>query len=203
MKRKIYLIRHAEPLKAQKDCWGRNNPPLSPSGVNQAESLAVALSDSKLEAVYSSDLRSAKETAAIIAARQCCPSKPYIGLREVRLGEWEGCSIFEIQKKYGNWRQDIVKLRPPGGESYADLAKRVLAVFTEITSQTNGNIAIVSHAGVNRVLLCQLLQINLKNLFSIRQNFAHVSIIEQINSIFRIAELNMHENLQPTAVVLH
>jgi len=70
-KRLIYLIRHAEPLKDRvRNYFIRCNPPLSPYGIKQAETLALALSGRKLESVYCSDLRCAKEPPVALSQRR-------------------------------------------------------------------------------------------------------------------------------------
>ncbi|NLP37258.1 MAG: histidine phosphatase family protein [Firmicutes bacterium] len=208
-KRLIYLIRHAEPLKDRvRNYFIRCNPPLSPYGIKQAETLALALSGRKLESVYCSDLRCAKETAAIIAARQSVKPKAFIGLREIRWGEWENLTPAELKEKIEISKelgQDSLEFNPPGGESLAEVIDRVIPVFTQITEQTNGNIAIVAHAVVNLVIQCHLLQqdLALEHLFTSAQAYAQVSVIQQSSSIFRIGEANLYKQLEPQGAVLH
>ncbi|NLM51883.1 MAG: histidine phosphatase family protein [Firmicutes bacterium] len=208
-KRLIYLITHAEPLKDRvKDYFVRCNPPLSPHGVKQAEALAQALSGRKLEAVYCSDLRSAKETAAIIAARQTIKPKALIGLREIRWGEWENLTLSELKNKIvamKNLGDDFWEFQPPGGESLAEVADRAIPVFTQITEQTQGNIAIVAHPVVNLVIQSYLLQRNLDlaYLCTFGLEYAHVSVIQQSSSIFRIGEPSLSEQMEAQGAVLH
>ena len=82
---------------------------------------------------------------------------------------------------------------------------RVIPVFTQITEQTNGNIAIVAHAVVNLVIQCHLLQqdLALEHLFTSAQAYAQVSVIQQSSSIFRIGEANLYKQLEPQGAVLH
>jgi alpha-ribazole phosphatase len=194
-KRMIYLIRHTEPLreKGEKVFLGQSNPPLSTAGIRQAESLALALCGRELEAVYCSDLRRSRQTASIIAIKHGWIPKVCTALREIRLGEWEGLTFAEVQDRYPReFRErgeNIVTYRPPGGESFADLAQRVLPAFKRIIAETGRNIAIVGHAGVNRVILCHLLRLDLERLFSIRQEYGHVTVIQQSNNLFRIGRI--------------
>ena len=195
-KRKIYLLRHAEPLLTSRGAkiflGGQSDPPLSPAGNRQAEALAAALSGVDLEAVYCSDLRRSRQTAAAIA--QKCGMVPRVcpALREIGLGEWEGMTFAEVQSRYQReFRErgeNIVSYQPPGGESFADLARRVLPAFRRIVAETGGNIAIIGHAGVNRVILCHVQQLDLALLFGIRQEYGQITVIEQNNKLFRITK---------------
>ena len=72
---------------------------------------------------------------------------------------------------------DIAGYQPPGGESFANCSQRVLAAFQEILQITSGNILIVGHAGVNRLLFCYMLGMTLANLFRISQDFGCLNII--------------------------
>ncbi|NLN07202.1 MAG: histidine phosphatase family protein [Firmicutes bacterium] len=192
-KRMIYLLRHAETLLERSEkifLGGRSNPPLSPAGIRQAKALASALSGRELEAIYCSDLRRSRQTAAIIAQKHGLKPRVCTALREIGLGEWEGLAFTEVQNRYPREFRErgekIVTYRPPGGESFADLAQRVLPAFQRIVAETRGNIAIVGHAGVNRVIICHVQQLDLKQLFGIRQEYGHVTVIEQNNNLFRI-----------------
>ena len=80
-------------------------------------------------------------------------------LREVCLGEWEGCTVEEIRTRpgdpYARWVRDPVLCLPPGGEPLGDVQARVLRVIEDITrAHPNGDdVLIVSHGGVISALL--------------------------------------------------
>src|SRR5438876_6692501 len=69
---------------------GHADPPLNDRGREQARSLADALADQPIEAIYSSDLRRAHETAQIVAQRQGLEVLVDPDLRERDVGEWSG-----------------------------------------------------------------------------------------------------------------
>jgi probable phosphoglycerate mutase len=99
------------------------------------------------------------------------------------MGEWQGLSRREVAKRlpdeYAARGRDIVNFRPPGGESFADLAARVLPCWRDIVADGETQVvAIAGHAGVNRVILCHLLGAPLANLFRIAQGPACVNVIE-------------------------
>jgi probable phosphoglycerate mutase len=208
-KRMIYLIRHAEPLRESREkiFLGYSNPPLSPHGIRQARSLARVLQGRQIEAVYCSDLQRSKQTAEIIAAGLQVDVKSQVGLREISLGEWEGFTFGDVRQKYPaeyeKRGKDIVNYRPPGGESFADLAGRVLPAFAKIAEETAGNIVIVGHAGVNRVILCHLQQIDLRHLLSIKQEYGQVTVIQQSGNIFRVGGVNLDNIGRQEGDILH
>ncbi|NLM52984.1 MAG: histidine phosphatase family protein [Firmicutes bacterium] len=190
--RKIYLIRHAEPVQISKEkiYLGQLDLPLSQRGLRQATKLAMLLKKRNLEAVFCSDLLRTRQTAEIIARQHglnpvCVPE-----LREINLGLWDGRPRVEIKTKYPALYvargQDIVNFRPPQGESFADLQKRVIPAFEKLLETIDGNLAIIAHAGVNRVILCHLQRLDLAKLFTLRQNYAEIYVIRQKGKSFAV-----------------
>src|SRR6185369_1281741 len=100
----------------------------------QARRVAAALAGEGIRAVYSSDLRRARQTAEMIAAALGLPVRLDPALRELNLGEWQGLTAPEIEARYPEahrrWREDSVTHRPPGGETLAALQERALAAVT-------------------------------------------------------------------------
>ena len=99
------------------------------------------------------------------------------------MGEWEARLRREIAEQqpqaYAERGADLVHYRPPGGESFADLAARVLPCWREIAAaHADGVVALAGHAGVNRVILCETLGMPLENLFRLAQRPGCLNIIE-------------------------
>ena len=107
--------------------------------------------------------------------------RPYKHLREIDAGSWEGLSEAEVKGRYpvefAEREHDPIGFRFPGGESYRDLQKEVVPVFTRITKRAVGDILMVAHKGVNRVLLAHLLGRPLEELYSIPQDYGCVNLI--------------------------
>lgn len=194
---RIYLIRHGETEDADSRRYkGHIDVPLSENGIAQVKRLseyfvqncsklfnAVQRSSGSLDAVYSSDLGRAVKSAEIIAGP--FGLKPVIkkGLKERNFGVWEGMTFDEISKKwpdaFGAWAANPLKFSPMEGESTLEARDRTLPVFHEIVDKhKEQNIAIVSHGGVIRIILCELLGIPLENIFRIEQDFAALNVIE-------------------------
>ena len=86
----------------------------------------------------------------------------------------------------------IADFRPPGGESFLDLQQRVVPVFEKAVDNAGRNILIVAHAGVNRMILCHLLDIPPGNLFRLSQDWGAMNLIErQAPNGFRIQSINL------------
>ena len=171
----IYLLRHGAvelPGDGQRYI-GWQYVSLSDRRRQQAYSRGDRFADTDLEAIYCSTLTRCLETARIIA--DCCGHRPQPlpELREINLGSWEGRRLETIKTLYPqSYRQrgdQIADYRPPGGESFRDLQRRVWPAFKAATRELRGQALIVTHAGVIRVLLCRLLGIPLEYLFRIGQ----------------------------------
>ncbi len=136
-----------------------------------------------LSAVYCSDLSRAIKSAEIIGAPYSLKPIVIPALRERNFGTWEGMSFDEIREKYPDefdaWAGNPLKFSPMGGESTSEMTKRVIKSFDEIIADHAGeNIAVVSHGGVNRIILCRILGIPLENIFRIEQDYGALNIIE-------------------------
>jgi alpha-ribazole phosphatase len=198
---RIYLIRHGETEGADSRRYkGHIDAPLSENGIEQIKRVAEYIMrdgnvgarravplrngcERSLTAVYCSDLSRAIKSAEIIA--EPYGLKPIIvkGIKERSFGVWEGMSFDEIKEKWPDafnaWAANPLKFSPMDGESTMEVRDRVIKAFEEIMKNHNGqNIAIVSHGGVIRVLLCEMLGIPLENIFRIEQSFAALNVIE-------------------------
>lgn len=136
-----------------------------------------------LQAVYTSNLSRAVRSAEIIASEYGLQPVEIPDLRERHFGIWEGMTFIEIKKKYQeefeSWANNPLKYSPVGGESTVEVKDRVLPALERVlNSHKDENIAIVAHGGVNRLVICHLLDIPLENIFRIEQDHAAVNIIE-------------------------
>jgi 2,3-bisphosphoglycerate-dependent phosphoglycerate mutase len=133
----LLLARHGETEWNREERYqGHADPPLNDTGRAQAEQLAEHLAAEPIDAVYSSDLRRAAETAQIVGERLGLPVEHEPGLREIDVGSWQGLTKAEIDG------------RPWDGETYAHHAARVTQALREIAARhPNGRVLIVSHGG--------------------------------------------------------
>ncbi len=193
-RREIYLVRHGAIQLADdpKRFIGQLDLPLNDDGIAQAKRLSATLSTTSLAAIYCSDLKRCIQTAEVIARDHGLASIAKPELREIALGEWEGLPFDEVRERFP-WDYearglDPVHYRPPGGESFLDCTFRVIPAFYDILGSTSGNIAIVAHAGVNRIILSQILGRPLEDLFSIKQDYGSLRVIVQKQARFRLED---------------
>lgn len=132
---------------------GHADPPLNERGRVQALELAELLADEPIEAVYSSDLRRAHETARIVAARKDLDVIVDPQLRERDVGHWSGLTAGEIEERFPDqirlWREGAVAV----GESRESLAARVVEAAHRIAAtHPDGLVLVVTHGGALRML---------------------------------------------------
>jgi alpha-ribazole phosphatase len=155
----VLFIRHAETEMAGRFC-GHSDPELNAQGQAQIARLAQLLSTQKIQEIYSSDLRRAQSTAEAIAAGRNVPVALSPALREIHFGEWEGMSwrqIEEMDPGYARkWVDGYPHVPAPAGESFAGFQARVLDEVNQLIDRDVEAIAVVTHAGVLRVVLTHL-----------------------------------------------
>jgi probable phosphoglycerate mutase len=202
----IYLLRHGALADDSRDRFiGQIDLPLAAEGIRQAQALAQALRHENIGIIYCSDLLRSQQTAEIIADKINAPIEARGELREISLGQWEGLSRSEISsafpEQYAARGNDIENYRIPGGESFADCRLRALAAWEEILNCGSERVAVVGHAGINRLLLCHLLGMPINNMFRIGQDYGCVNIVEQIGERISVelvngSPANVHGNKQ-------
>lgn len=193
----IYLVRHGEIEGAgSRRFIGWTDPPLSDEGRKTARKVRESLSEVVFDEILCSDLRRSRETADLIASGRAVAVLPE--LREIRLGEWDGLPRQQIKTGQPEaWRcrgEDMAHFRPPGGESFADLSRRVLPVFRRIAEAHSGDDShalVVGHAGVNRLILCHVLAMNLEHMFRLGQDYGGLTLIRRRGNGFRVMGMNI------------
>ena len=143
----ILLARHGETDWNREGRWqGWADPPLNETGRAQARELAEQLRETPFDAVYSSDLRRAHETAEIVAAPHDVPVVADPALREIDVGAWSGLTRAEIDARFPGGDR-------PDGETREQHSGRVLAAVERIARAHPGErVLIVSHGGSMRAL---------------------------------------------------
>lgn len=189
----IYLLRHGEiDSGGGKRFIGQLDLALTENGKKQAESWKKELSGTKFDFIYSSDLTRCSETARIVLEGNDIVLLKE--LREIDLGKWEGLFFNEVKTEH--WKEwearglNITGFRPPGGESFDDLKKRVIPVFNDISQQKEDKILIITHAGVIRTIICHILEMPFSKLFSLGLDYAGMNIIDNNKEPMQLLALN-------------
>jgi broad specificity phosphatase PhoE len=147
----LILIRHGQTEWNATGRWqGQADPPLNEMGRAQASRTALELRDQKIEALISSDLLRAQQTAQIIGAALNMDVQLEPRLREVHLGDWQGLYSEDIRARWPErmqqWIETPLATTPPNGESIAQLAERVLAAVNDLARRyAQQRVGIVAH----------------------------------------------------------
>jgi len=208
----MLLIRHGESTwNQERRIQGNLDPGLSDEGKAQAALLAARLKGRPFTALYTSPLRRALDTAAILGEPTGLAPLPIDGLREIRLGEWEGRTAAEIRITSGNlydrWLDRPLDVSsPPGGEEIRAFQQRAVEAIESLRrSHIEGDLLIVTHGGVIKVYLCHILGLDLNRLFRIKTDNTAVTEILFNGDTAHLALLNdtCHLNGQRVAVPTH
>ena len=154
---KIYLIRHGR----QNTTLCNADVELSPEGRKQAELLGARLKNYGIDAVYSSNLIRAMQTAEIINRELKLPVEIREGIREISFGAMEGHSDEYNEEHFHEFKLEQKKLTEdipyPEGENGTAVYNRAMPVIKEIAGSEKKNIAVVAHGGTIRALLAALI----------------------------------------------
>jgi len=171
----LLFIRHAETHMAGTFC-GQSDPSVNAAGHRQIQKLAESLSSEPIAAVFTSDLQRSVTTARALAESFATPCITRPALREINFGKWEGLTWEEIEKLDSTfatqWLEAFPHLTPPDGESFEVFEARVMAETSYLLSQSERClIAVVTHAGVMRVVLRTLCGLDEKTAWTLTKPY--------------------------------
>ncbi len=179
---KIYLIRHGR----QNSPLCNVDVPLDDAGFRQAALVADRLKLYNIEALYSSNLIRARQTAEVISRELNLDNYIEGALEEISFGELTGLSDVDIKSRYGDFLEERAKATSdipyPGGESGQDVYNRVFPVIERIIEDARDkniqNIAIVTHGGVIRTMVAAVLGADLAKKLCVAKELENCSITE-------------------------
>jgi broad specificity phosphatase PhoE len=152
----IFLARHGESdWNVAKRFQGHSDRPLTERGRQQAHALADLVASQEIDAVYTSPLSRARETAEIVAARAGLEAVALPELREVDTGSWSGLSRADVEARFP---EGFTRWRSGGsgwedGESYEEMAERVIGALRTIAEDhPDGRVLVISHGGPIRAI---------------------------------------------------
>jgi probable phosphoglycerate mutase len=155
---RIIAVRHGETAwNVDTRIQGHLDIPLNAVGRTQARKLGLALAGQPVDAIYSSDLLRAHETAQAVASTTGATVVTDLGLRERSFGVFEGKTFADIEtalpEQALRWRKRDHDFAPEGGESLLQLRERVLRTAHALAARhTGGQIVLVAHGGVLDIL---------------------------------------------------
>lgn len=156
---KVLLIRHGETdFNREHRLQGVMDIPLNERGRGQAASVALHLRDISIDALYTSHIPRARETAEIIS--RVIGLQPRIDerLREIEFGLFEGLTFKEVKRRFPaahrNWATGYLAYKAPQGESRQDVQRRMRAAWDDLTAHSDHRtIAVVTHGSAIAIFL--------------------------------------------------
>ncbi len=183
MVEELLFIRHGETdWNRDRRVQGQIDVPLNDVGLAQAARLADHVRELGVEAVVTSDLLRARQTAELIAGADV-PLLLEARLREAGFGAFEGLSVEEMldryPEEYAAWRSDPLASRPPGGETIEELRHRAMVGLADAIAglTEDRRVAVVTHGGTVRALVCGMLGLPLFGYSRLRVDNCSISRI--------------------------
>ena len=200
----VLLVRHGESVGNVLGVFtGHKGYPLTENGHNQAELTAKYIRKTyAVDAVYSSDLPRAFQTAEHIACAFALPVVTDCRFREIMAAEWENKPFSELgnlfPEDYAVWVNDTANARCTGGESVRDVAERAVQGIKAVATAHIGQcVVITAHATPIRASLWKISGVPAEDFQ--KTNFGcncAVSELEYDNGEFRIVNVNYTDHLQ-------
>nr|WP_062334250.1 bifunctional RNase H/acid phosphatase [Herbidospora sakaeratensis] len=200
----LILLRHGQTaLSVEKRFSGLGDPALTELGETQAEKAAVRLAGAKLDAIVSSPLGRARQTAEAVAKATGLPVHVDDDLRETDFGAWEGRTFAEIRDRWPHemnaWLADPA-VAPPGGESFQAAGRRVRWARERILAGHPGEtVLVVSHVTPIKLLVRYALNAPPEALYRMHLDLACLSAIDYYSdgpSVLRVFNDTAHLTLQ-------
>jgi len=200
---RLLLVRHGRTRLHKADrFWGKTDIALNDTGIRQAKRLRDRLASEKINAVYTSKLSRAVVTAETIIAGHNVAIRSYTELNELNFGYVEGLTFREISRLHPELAEELVNWNPrptfPGGESLADLNARVQNFLKKLEKHgPRETVLIAAHAGPLRLIITNLLGIDIDFWRKIYLDLASLSIVETFPQGAILRLLNDTSHLKP------
>lgn len=182
---RLLLARHGQSTwNAERRFQGATDIALSPLGRAQAAALGQALAGYRVSAAYVSPYRRARETAEIALLDKPVPLSAMDELRELSLGDWEGCTVDEVRGREGDpyraWLLAPHDCPPPNGEPLDAVYRRVQSAVERISAAhgDDEDVLVVAHGGVISVYACVLLGCSFNSLWRLRVDNASLTVVK-------------------------
>ncbi|MCE2851342.1 MAG: histidine phosphatase family protein [Roseiflexaceae bacterium] len=200
----IVFVRHGETAyNASGRYQGHTQISLNERGFQQAHVVAQRLRYTRFDALYSSDLLRAIQTADAIAQYHTLPVIQHAGFREIDVGLWEHLTVTEIATNYPQhfaiYKQTPGRAVYTGGESYAHMQLRAMSALMEVIDQhpPEATIGIVCHGGTIRALVCAFLHIDIDYYPQMWIDNCAITTAFYQQSVFRLGTLNDNAHAEP------
>jgi broad specificity phosphatase PhoE len=194
----IFLLRHGEtvntldgPLRYN----GHFDVDITPKALEQMAQRGRELSRFNVTTVYASDLTRCRLGGEIIAEEIGCPLILKENLREMKMGDWEGLTLAEVEERFPEQVTkkfaDFHNYRIPGSETIKEVEARIYPEFDNLISHhRNETIVIVAHGGVNLLLLTRALGLPSQDIFTLNQDFGCINQLHIGDDFSKVVMMN-------------
>jgi probable phosphoglycerate mutase len=190
----FFLVRHAAHGRVGSVLCGRMPAVnLGEPGRHQADALAERLASERIDAIYTSPLERARETAAPIGRRLGLCPKSDDAITEIDFGSWTGRSFDSLRgdPEWDHWNECRSVARVPGGESMGEVQARVTRMLDRLQQNyPEGRIVLVSHCDVIKAALSSYLRLSLDDLGRFEIAPASVSILVAWGNEGKVLSMN-------------
>ena len=194
---RLILVRHGETsFNHERRLQGSaTDIELNETGREQVKELGEALKSEKVNAIYASPMRRARETALAIASHHGLTVQTETKLTEINTGDVEGLTIEQIEQQYSHfwkeWTQGTGSLKMPGGESLEDVRERAWGTIQRIYRiHPDGTVIVVCHTLTLLAIICAALNIDLSCFRRLRCDVAGLSILNMDGQSTSLVRLN-------------
>lgn len=202
----IIVLRHGEPSggtglsSSERIFRGITDDALTKRGWLQ---MSTALKDVKdIHLILTSPLIRCSEFAHKLSKERSLPLQTIDALKEINFGLWDGQSVKKIAEndaeQLKKFWQDPMENTPPGGEPVLDFKKRIVSFWNELlTTQRGKNCLLVSHGGVQKMILAEVLKMPAEAIHNIEVPYACCSIFQvYYNGTEYLTTLKSHTHLK-------
>lgn len=181
----VILVRHGESITNAKNIVSDlfDKYPLTERGIKQVQKIATELKDLKIDAIVTSPIIRAKETAMIIAEKLSMDFATDERLREIRMGKFNEKNISEVPK----FTYESKELEP-----WSAIDERMIAIMNSYS----GNVLLISHGFPIRVLVSHYLGFNEDESYGIYINFASVTVINSKRNVISIGSPRVTDKIK-------
>lgn len=200
---KLTLIRHTSLQIAAGICYGQSDVDVAHSFFDEVETLKTKLNTKHshttlnakhFDAIYSSPLqRCTKLAIALQSSLNVDSHTVHEHLKELDFGDWELQAWDDISRDiFDVWAKDYASLAPPNGETFSQLQQRGLQFLTQMQTKHAGeHIVVITHGGMIRALIANVLNMELKGLFRITIDYASMTQLDFSQAVPKINFVNL------------
>jgi alpha-ribazole phosphatase len=196
LQKQIYLVRHGEVDAPAGVFLGKTDAGLCAEGREHGGWLADRLLNMPVDRCFCSPLLRAQQTASYIAEHKGLSIETHDALREIHFGRWEGRLFDEIEadepREVQDWCLNPLSFTFPQGDSVHLFMDRVKTFFHWIRQEEGENLLLVTHGGVIRTLLFQMLKLNPEDQFKFEVARGSLSIVKLFGDEAILTRLNDH-----------